>query len=85
MQTRQPGITRGALYGLITVYVCIVGMLIGILLYINYVNQRNDHRWCRALIAIDEAYDQARNNPNTSPAGKHIAEEFHRLRIEFEC
>lgn len=80
-----PGISRGALRGLIFAYVSIVAIILTGVLYVNYVNSRNDRRWCKVLIAIDEAYDQARNNPNTSPAGKHIAEEFHRLRIEFEC
>lgn len=80
-----PGISTGALRGLIFAYVSIVAVILAGVLYVHYVNTRNDRRWCKVLIAIDEAYDQARSNPNTSPAGRHIAEEFHKLRIDFGC
>ena len=80
-----PRMSRVALYALGAVYVCLVAIVIAGILYTNYVNQRNNHRWCSVLVSIDDAFQQVSNNPTSTPAGRHIAEEFHRLRIDFEC
>ena len=82
MEKRIP---KGVLYGLVVTYLCIVAVVVAGILYTNYVNDRNNHRWCAVLKSIDDAYEPVSNNPNASSAAKHIAEEFHRLRIEFEC
>lgn len=52
------------------------------IVYTGYVQGENNKQWCKTLIAIDDAYSQANI---TSPAGRHIAEEFHNLRVEFGC
>lgn len=85
MPRHQPGISRGALYGLLIVYVCMVAVVVTGLLYTNWVSRENNRQWCDVLISIDDAYKGVSNNPTATPAGKHIAEEFHRLREKFEC
>lgn len=82
---RRVNITPGAKWGLLISYVSAFLVGLAAIQYANYVNNHNNQRWCSVLVAIDDAYADASNNPNISKAGRHIGEEFHRLRIEFQC
>ena len=73
------------LWSLLIAFVSVLAVTISGIVYTNYVARENNRQWCSVLIAIDQAYEQVRDNPNASAAGKHIAEEFHRLRLEFHC
>ena len=43
----------------------------------------NDRRWCSLLGDLDSAY-QAPPRP-TTPTGRKVADEIHRLRVGFGC
>lgn len=73
------------LWMLLIVTASILAVTISGIIYTNYVARQNNRQWCAVLKSIDDAYEPVANNPNASPAGKHIADEFHRLRVEFSC
>lgn len=61
--------------------------------YANYVNAKSQERaahalsesqqkWCEIVRTLDDAY---KTTPPQTPAGKHLAEEFARLRVDFQC
>lgn len=74
--------TKGAAYGLVVAYVCVIVVAIISALYSNHLAVENNKKWCHVLVAIDDAYKDANV---TSSAGKHIAEEFHQQRLDFKC
>lgn len=76
---------RQLLYTVSVIVVAILVVTFSGIWYTNYISHKNDQRWCSLLQSVDEAYEQVRDNPNASPAGKHIAEEFHKLRVDFSC
>lgn len=84
-EKKRAPIPRSILLSVVFSYVCAVALVAASLVYSAHVEKQNDQRWCSVLIAIDDAYAEATNNPNVSRSGRHIGEEFHRLRIEFGC
>lgn len=73
------------LYALLMCLISTLVVTISGIIYTGYSNSRNNQRWCQVLIAIDDAYEQVRSNPNASSAGLRIAKEFHTLRVDFGC
>lgn len=73
------------LWSLLIAFISVLAVTFSGIVYTNYVAKQNNRQWCDVLITIDEAYEQVRNNPNTSPVGRNIAEQFHKLRIDFGC
>lgn len=76
---------RGVIYSLIMFFASVIVLVSAGFVYINYVDNQvreSNQQFCQVLAAIDEAYKQA---SVTTPAGKRIAEEFHNLRVKFEC
>lgn len=50
--------------------------------YSNYVDTTSNQRWCQLLNVLDGAYRAA---PPQTKTGQIVAEEIHRLRLDFEC
>lgn len=50
--------------------------------YANYATRKNRQQWCEVVSTLDDGY---KANPPQSPTGKHLANEFARLRLEFQC
>lgn len=82
MEAERDRPVRGVIYSLIIAFVTVVVVSILGIFYTGMVANDNNRKWCRALIAIDDAYSESNV---TTPAGKRIAEEFRMLRHEFEC
>lgn len=75
----------GWLWLILAVLLSSLAVTISGIIYTGYVARESNRKWCAALIAVDDAYAQALNNPNITPAARHIGEEYHRLRIDFGC
>lgn len=88
------GTTRKwVLYSVLTAALSSIAMGIVAIEYANYVNARSQEaaalaldesqrKWCEIVRTLDDAY---KATPPQTPAGKHLAEEFARLRIDFHC
>lgn len=81
---RKP-VSSPVIYALIMVFVSVVVVSLAGIWYTDHVARQNNQKWCALLITVDNAYAEALKNPNISPSGRRIGEEFHRLRIEFRC
>lgn len=73
------------IYAITSVFISVVLLAGAGIWYTSSVSHKNDQRWCRVLVAIDDAYDAIRNSPTVTPAGRRIANEFHQLRVDFRC
>lgn len=76
---------RGVIYSLIISFASVVVIASAGILYTKHVDNlvhESNQQFCQAFAAIDEAYKDAKV---TTPAGKRIADEFHKLRVKFEC
>lgn len=81
--------TKTTWYVLLMVYVSFIAMALAGVAYTNHVAAKerasaaeNDHKWCRLLTVLDDAYNQA---PPQTPTGKRVATEVHTLRVELHC
>jgi hypothetical protein len=74
-------------------FACVCIALAGVV-YTNYVQSQarhrteaeraeSDRRWCALLVELDSAY-QSSPRPTTE-TGRKVADEIHKLRIEFGC
>lgn len=77
--------TRPLLWSLLIAFASVLAVTFSGIAYSNYVARENNRKWCSVLITIDDAYAEALKNPNISPSGRRIGEEFHRLRVQFGC
>lgn len=90
----KTGTTRKwVLYSVLTAALSSIAMGVVSIEYANYVNAKSQERatkaleesqrkWCEIVRTLDDAY---RATPPQTPAGKHLAEEFARLRLDFHC
>jgi hypothetical protein len=68
---------------MIVVFVSIVAVGIGSVLYSNYVARESNRKWCGIVTTLDDAYTQS--PAPTMPVGKRIAIEMKELRRDFGC
>jgi hypothetical protein len=57
-------------------------MAFGTVVYVDYVNRRNDARWCALLVPLDEAYQAT---PPATQTGRDVAAAIRRLRQQHRC
>mgnify|MGYP001601771065 CR=1 FL=1 len=69
-------------YGALIALASAIIIGIGSYQYSNYVDRKNKQQWCVVVSVMDDAY---KANPPQSSAGKKLAEEFHRMRTDFNC
>lgn len=79
----MPKFTRAhVLYAVFVALACAIVMGVASLQYTNYVDRKNKHQWCAIVETMDDAYTAT---PPQSVVGKRLAEEFARMRSEFNC
>ena len=87
--TTAPGARRWLVYMLLMTALSSLMMGVIAIEYSNYVVRKNNQQWCEIVKTLDNGYNAPRPTPSPtqsqSPAGKHLAEEFHRLRTDFKC
>lgn len=59
-----------------------VVLVIGGILYTNFVQQQADRQWCELIVTLDQAYQA---EPPQTELGQRIAAAMHQLREEFDC
>lgn len=70
------------LWNLAAVFVSVLLIAGGTVLYVDWTNRRNDARWCSLLVPLDEAYS---TTPPQTQTGKDVAAAIHRLRQQHGC
>ena len=58
-------------------------VVVGLVLYVNRVQQQSERQWCELLTTLDETY-QAGPPPETD-RGRRIVVAIHQLRQDFAC
>lgn len=81
-RVEQSTTRRRIIWTVLSVFLSIVVAIGALLQYVNYVNNKNDERWCQLLVTLDIAY--AANRP-TTPVGISVANAIHILREELKC
>jgi len=87
------GTRRFLVYTVLTAALSSIVMGVIAIQYANYAIRQSQaqsnktiietqQQWCEIIITFDNGY---RNSPPTTPTGKLLAEEFSRLRREFQC
>jgi len=90
---REKGTRRWVFYSILTAALSSIVMGVVAIQYANYAIHQSQlqsnktiietqQQWCEIIITFDNGY---RNTPPTTPTGKLLAEEFARLRREFQC
>jgi hypothetical protein len=70
-------------WALLLVFVAILAVGVGSMIYSNHTAAASQRQWCDLLLAFDDAY---REVPPQTPAGVKIAERLAELRDKrFEC
>lgn len=82
--TTPVAVPRRVIVALIVVFLSVVAVGAGSMLYADYVNRESNQRWCGLVVTLDDAYRQSPQQP-TTPIGKRIAEEMRKLRDGFGC
>jgi hypothetical protein len=78
-RARQPGPGRG-------IAIIVAGVLLALATNVAYTTWSVDtsqHRWCAALVTLDNA-DRAAPKP-ASKFGRQLVADFHALRLSFGC
>jgi hypothetical protein len=81
-------------YAIAVAFIAVVGIAGAGVGYTNHVQKQadkrstaeradSDRRWCALLGDLDSAY-QSSPRP-TTPTGRRVAEEIHKLRLSFRC
>jgi hypothetical protein len=74
--------TRPVWYSLLVLFVVILSTMVFNVWYTNHVQQVANQRWCALMVGMDDAYRQV---PPTTPTGRNVAAEIHRLRRSLGC
>lgn len=70
------------LWPVLMAYVTAAVFALGSVQYANYVDNQSNARWCQLLSVLDGAYGAT---PPKTPTGKLVADEIHKLFLEFNC
>lgn len=73
---------RRVLYALIVALVTAISVASISVYYANYVDRKSNQRWCGMVVALDNTY---REKPPNSDLGRDLANEFRKLRHDFDC
>ncbi|MEV5629194.1 hypothetical protein [Micromonospora tulbaghiae] len=80
-------------YAMTVTFVVVVAFAVSAVVYANtraeraerraeQIDRESNRRWCGVVTTLDDAYQQT---PPQTPAGKKIAVDIAKLRIEFGC
>jgi len=74
--------SRPTWYFLVVIYLSMFALVVGTMLYTNYVAEENNRKWCHLLVTLDESYS---STPPVSALGRKIAADIHGLRADLKC
>lgn len=91
--TITPGARRWLIYSLLCATLSSIAMGVIAIQYANYAIRQSQaqsnrtiletsQKWCEIIITFDDGY---RRTPPTTPTGQLLANEFARLRRDFQC
>lgn len=69
-------------YALLVSFVATIVVAMSCLWWTAAQQRESDVRWCRLMVALDNAYT---SNPPRTPVGRDIAQQIHELRRSLGC